>query len=191
MKNILLAVSGASGAIYAKSFIEQINQIQSIYNDLNFYLIFTDTAKTVWEDEIGKLQLFLEKQTKVQLINNSNFSFKYASGSNTLDAMVILPCSMGTLGRIACGISHDLIGRIADVQLKERRTLVICPRETPYSAIHLKNMLSLTQNGAIIAPACPSFYHKAQTLDKLAQSFSSRIIEISKIAQLDNNYKWE
>ena len=104
--------------------------------------------------------------------------------------MVVLPCSMGTLGRIAASLSSDLIGRIADVQLKERRRLIICPRETPYNTIHIKNMLTLSECGAIIAPVSPSFYIRPNNIEELVESFTERIAELAQIATMSNKYKW-
>ncbi len=187
----LLAVTGASGAVYAKSFIEKMTGIRS-----GLYVIFTETAKEVFRHETGisytdfTRSVTLKHSGNITFISNSDFNFKYASGSNILECMIILPCSMGSLARIAQGLSIDLIGRIADVQLKERRKLIIVPRESPYNLIHLRNMTALTEAGAIIAPASPSFYAKPGTLEDLADSFTERILELSGTETLSQKYRW-
>jgi polyprenyl P-hydroxybenzoate and phenylacrylic acid decarboxylases len=191
VRNILLCVSGASGSIYAKKFIGNI--IKERY--LRLYIIFTQTAKEVWKHEVGEDFLdfkenLLRENDNVEFIENDNFFHKFSSGSNVLNSMVVLPCSMGTLARIAQGVSFDLIGRIADVQLKEKRTLVVVPRETPYNLIHLKNMQALIEAGAIIAPASPSFYNKYNSIDELADNFSKRVLEIANIKDLTEQNRW-
>ena len=112
-------------------------------------------------------------------IDNNTYYHPFASGSNCADIMIIMPCTMGTIGRIAAGISNDLITRAADVMLKERKTLVIVPRETPYNLIHLRNLTTLAQAGAIIAPASPSFYTHPTSLDNLVDTFVRRVLNIS------------
>lgn len=195
MQSVLLGVSGASGSLYAKHFIESAAAIEGL--ELN--IIFTKTAEQVWLHEIGvPYKDFIAslanspacKASAVNLIENDNFHHKYASGSNKLDAMVVLPCSMGSLARIATGITADLIGRIADVQLKERRKLILVPRETPYNLIHLNNMTTLTQAGAIICPASPSFYTKPATLHDLCRSLAERVMNIAGIKDLSGEFKW-
>lgn len=204
-KHIVLAVTGASGAIYAKKAIEKICENNcnpsAQYPSVHLSVIFTQTAKEVFAHETGcSYEEFVEHSTNtasqtastpcITFIDNTNFHHKYASGSNKLDALIILPCSMGSLARIAQGLSADLIGRIADVQLKERRPLLLVPREAPYSLIHLRNMTSLTEAGATIIPASPSFYSIPQTLNDLIDSFVERILDIAGIAPLKDQYKW-
>lgn len=198
-KHILLAVTGASGAVYAKKFIDKIIDLNNC-NDIpqstiELSVIFTQTAKEIFEHETGIQYTDYIKSTtqtsqQVKFIENTNYNFKYASGSNKLDCMIILPCSMGSLARIAQGLSIDLIGRIADVQLKEKRTLIIAPREAPYNLIHLRNMTTLTEAGSIIVPASPSFYNKPNTLEDLIDSFVERILYTAAISQLSPKYKW-
>ncbi len=195
--NYILAVTGASGSIYAKRFIEKVHTLNSTPNrEVELSVIFTQTAKEVFEAEIGvSVESFLndiikESKGAISLIDNTNFHFKYSSGSNRLDGMVILPCSMGSLARVAHGLSFDLIGRVADVQLKERRKLVICPRETPLSLIHLKNMVQVTEAGAIIAPANPSFYSNANSINDVVDSFVERVMDLVGISPISNRYKW-
>ncbi len=193
----LIAVTGASGSIYAKQFIEKILSLNSVEKrEIELSVIFTKTAIEVFETEIGiKFNDFVNATLSkgsglISFIDNSNFHFKYASGSNKLDGMVILPCSVGSLARVAQGLSIDLIGRIADVQLKERRKLVICTRETPLSLIHLRNMTQLTECGAIIAPASPSFYSGADSINNLVEGFVERVLDLIGISPISERYKW-
>lgn len=199
-KNILLAVTGASGSVYALTFIRMLTQYNRMLRSaaqpsVTLYVVFTETAKEVFLYETGidyaSFQAsVMQEDPHVHFISNTDFHFKYASGSHKLDCMVVLPCSMGSLGRMAQGLSLDLIGRIADVQLKERRPLILVPRETPYNLIHLRNMMALTEAGAIIAPASPSFYARPQSLDELTNSFTERILELSGIKPLSEKYRW-
>lgn len=190
MKEIVLAVTGASGAAYAKRYIEKFPETGT-----GLFIIFTETAKEIFRQETGiRYEDFTlsaaGNRENIHFIPNSDFGFKYASGSNILECMVVLPCSMGSLARIAQGVSTDLIGRIADVQLKERRKLILVPRESPYSLIHLRNMTVLAEAGAVIAPASPSFYAKPEHINTLVDSFTERIMEISGVAGLSPQYRW-
>lgn len=199
-QNTLLAVTGASGSVYAQNFIRKIGNSTSQATDsaqgtIKLYVIFTETAKEVFLHETGCSYADFSRTVStgnpnIHFISNTDFHFKYASGSHRLDCMVVLPCSMGTLGRIAQGLSLDLIGRIADVQLKERRKLILVPREAPYNLLHLRNMTALTEAGAIITPASPSFYARPQTLEELTDSFTERILELSGINPLSEKYRW-
>lgn len=196
MIKILLAVTGASGQIYAAKIAQIIKeyaqlpeaaksrpQAESISLSkptqsiglLHLEMVFTDTAKIVWQDE-------LSYPLPANTIDNNSYYHPYASGSNAANVMIIAPCTMGTIGRIASGATSDLISRAADVMLKERRTLVIVPRENPLNLIHLRNLTTLAQAGAIIAPASPSFYTHPQNLDELIETFARRILNIAGIA---------
>ena len=179
MKQIVLAVTGASGSIYAKLMID----ILAKKEDIQLHIIFSDTAKEVWLHET-------ETPLPENLVDNRNFNFPFASGSNLLDCMIILPCSMGSLARIASGISTDLISRVADVQLKERRKLLLTPRETPFSLIHLRNMTTLCEAGAIIAPIIPSYYKKPNTIENLTEAFCQRILQLCDISTMDEKNRW-
>lgn len=190
MKNMILAVTGASGAVYAKRFIERFPETEMV-----LYIVFTETGKEVFGHETGVSYGDFTRSAggsreNIRFIQNSDIGFKYASGSNIADCMTVLPCSMGSLARIAQGLSTDLIGRIADVQLKERRKLILVPRESPYSLIHLRNMTALMEAGAVIAPASPSFYANPKDINTLIDSFTERIMEMSGIAGLSPQYKW-
>ena len=138
-KQIVLAVTGASGACYARRFLERAAALEGVA----VHVVLTDTAREIWRHELGC-------EPPVGL-DDRRFDAPFCSGSSAADAMVILPCSMGMLGRIAAGTADDAIARMADVQLKERRPLIVVPRETPLNLIHLRNMTTLAEAGAVIA----------------------------------------
>lgn len=179
--NLVLAITGASGAIYPKIFIDEIKR----HKNINLSVVASDHALRIFKEE---LNLDLNNHAD-SLYSRKNFDVPFVSGSAKVDAMVILPCSMGTLGRIAHGISDDSITRAADVFLKERRKLIICPRETPLSAIHLENMLKLNNAGAIIMPAMPSFYHQPKTLEDAAGTVVGRVFDHIGLEH-DLNTRW-
>jgi 4-hydroxy-3-polyprenylbenzoate decarboxylase len=153
-------------------------------------IAFTDTGMQVFMDETGGNVEVFRTFSNVKILDNHGYYNRNASGSNAADVMIVVPCTMGTVGRIANGTTSDLISRIAEVQLKERRRLVIVPRETPYSLIHLRNLQTLTEAGAIIAPASPSFYSNPSSLDDLTDQFADRIIAIAGISDINPSYKW-
>lgn len=171
---ILLGISGASGAIYAKKIIEYFSKNKE--NELS--LIFTDTAKKVWEYEINDFQM---KDISFEIYENDDFFTPAASGSSDFEAMIVCPCSMGTMAKIANGIADNLLTRAADVMLKENKRLVIVPREMPYNLIHISNMKKLMEAGAKICPASPSFYQKPQTIDELVVSVVQKILNLVDI----------
>lgn len=172
---IVLAISGASGAVYGKEIFRRLNEA-----GVEIHLIITKTAEHILHSE---LQLGVDYFDKpgVTLHDNNRFDLPIASGSFLTSGMVIAPCSMGCLGRIAGGISADLVGRAADVHLKERRPLILLPRETPLSAIHLENMLKLTRAGAVVMPACPAFTHRPESIEELAEFIAGRVFDQLKI----------
>ena len=178
-KRVAIGVTGASGQIYAQYIIRELLANQAVETDI----VFTDTARQVYPAETGAA-------LPAGLIPNNTYYNRNASGSNSADVFIIIPCTMGTIGRIAAGTSDDLICRIADVQLKERKRLIIVPRETPYSLIHLRNMTTLTEAGAIIAPASPSFYTNPKDLHELIQNFTSRILDLAGVAELSREHRW-
>ncbi len=186
MTRIVIGVTGASGQVYAKKVIEKISKMPEVELDI----AFTDTGMQVFMDETGENVDVFRALSNVKIIDNHGYYNRNASGSNAADAMIIVPCTMGTVGRIANGTTSDLISRIAEVQLKERRRLVIVPRETPYSLIHLRNLQTLTEAGAIIAPASPSFYSNPSSLDDLTDQFADRIIAIAGISDINPSNKW-
>ena len=180
---IIIAITGASGSIYAKVLLDKLmklnNQIESIG------LVMSDNAKFVWEEELGNMEYNNYKVTKY---NKMDFMAPFASGSANYNTMIICPASMGTLGRIANGISNDLTTRSADVILKERRKLILVARETPYNLIHIENMKKITNSGGIICPATPSFYSKPKNFEELAATVIDRVINLAEIKH--DHYMW-
>ena len=183
MNKIIVAISGASGSIYAKILLDKLTLIKSQWADLG--IVITDNAKLVWETELGEKNYNKYPGT---YYDKNDFMAPFASGSGNYNIMIIAPCSMGTIGRIASGISNDLISRAADVILKERRKLICMVRETPYSVIHLKNMETITQAGGVICPASPSFYSKPKTLEEIVATVVDRIIDLSGL-KIDT-FRW-
>lgn len=182
-RKIILAVTGASGSIYAKNLLIRLGSLKNPPAEIA--VIFSETAKEIWEYEIG------EKYKEIppaKEFNNDSFFTPFASGSSDYDTMIICPASMGMLGRIACGTSDNLIARAADVMLKERRKLILVPRETPYNLIHIRNMETLTLAGAIICPATPSFYSRPETIDDLVNTVVERIISLAGFES--DTYRW-
>ncbi len=185
-KKIILSITGASGAIYAKSLIEKLSsdQIKSQIEDVA--LVFSKNAISVWEYELGKLNI---KNLPFKVYQIDDYNTPFASGSAQYDTMIICPCSMGTVGRIEHGISDNLITRAADVILKERRKLIIVPRETPFNSIHINNLKTLSDAGAVIIPAMPSFYSKPQSINELIDTVIYRILDL--IPLKSKHYKWQ
>jgi len=182
-RKIILAITGASGSIYALKLLEKLKALKEPPSEIA--VVLSDTAKEIWEYELE--QKFIP-ESPAKIYSNDNFYVPFASGSSTYGTMIICPASMGTLGRIASGISDDLICRAADVMLKERRRLIMVPRETPYSLIHIRNMEILTRAGAIICPATPSFYRKPITIDDLVMTVVDRIISLTGFES--DSYHW-
>lgn len=183
MKKIAVAITGASGSIYAKLLLQKLNGLREQVKELS--IVMTDNAKEVWKTELGD-----EDHNKFEgtYFHTKDFSAPFASGSAKYDAMLIVPCSMGTLGRIAAGISNDLITRGADVMLKERKKLICVIRDTPYNLIHIRNMEAVTLAGGIICPASPSFYSKPATIEQAAQTVVDRVVDL---IGLDNaSFRW-
>ncbi|GAB6168129.1 UbiX family flavin prenyltransferase [Clostridium carnis] len=187
---IVVGITGASGSIYAKRLIEEL-----VLAGIQTNIVSTDTGKQVFNYELGlDLETWIsslkEKFNNVKLENNKNLFSGVASGSNKYDAVIIAPCSMGTLAEIANGLSKNLLCRAADVALKEGRNLVIVPRETPFNTIHLENMLKLSKVGATIIPAMPGFYHHPETMEDLVNFVVGKILDYLNI---ENKLfeKWE
>lgn len=173
-QKIVIAITGASGSIYARLLISKLLEIRSQWNDLA--IVVTENAKLVWETELD--EKFREVEG-LRYFGTNNFMAPFASGSGKYDTMIIVPCSMGTLGRIAAGVSSDLITRAADVVLKERRKLICVIRDTPYSLLHIRNMESVTLAGGIICPATPSFYSKPDSIEKVAMTVVDRVLDLA------------
>lgn len=180
---IAIGVTGASGSIYAQQLLNKLDKLGNQITEVS--VVFSSNAKDVWEYELGNR--FFEN-LPFKTYNRSDFFAPFASGSAGYDALIICPCSMGTLGRIAHGISDDLITRGADVCLKERKKLILVARDTPYNLVHLRNMTALTEAGAIICPASPSFYSKPNNLEELALTVVDRVLDLVGIKQ--ETYRW-
>ena len=183
MRKIVVAITGASGAIYASQLLSKITKLSPDVDDLA--LVMTDNARIVWETELGNATY---KDLPVKMFDNNDFNAPFASGSARFETMIIIPCSMGTLGRIANGISNDLITRAADVILKERRKLVCVARETPLSLVHIKNMEAITLAGGIICPATPSFYSRPASLEDLADTVVNRVMDLAGLPA--GGFRW-
>ncbi len=174
MRKIVVAITGASGSIYASLLLQKLAAIQQQWNALG--IIMSNNAKEVWQTELDNTAY---EELGKSLYSTHDFTAPFASGSGQYDTMIIIPCSMGTLGRIASGISNDLVGRAADVVLKERRKLICVVRETPYNLIHIRNMETVTLAGGIICPATPSFYSKPATVDDVASTVVDRVLDLA------------
>jgi len=183
-KKIVVAVTGASGSIYAKVLFDQLSMLSDQIESVG--LVMSDNAKEVWQYELGN-DIYKDYDF-LNFYQKNDFNAPFASGSAKYDTMIIVPCSMGTLGRIAHGISNDLISRAADVILKERRKLIAVVRDTPFSLIHINNMKIVTEAGGIICPASPSFYSLPKTLEEVAGTVISRVIDLAGFEQ--KSYRW-
>jgi len=175
-KKIVVAISGASGSIYAEQLLQKLLAAKQQWNELS--VVMTENAKQVWHTEIGKDSW---KDLPVKFYGTNDFTAPFASGSGKYDTMIIIPCSMGTLGRIAAGISNDLISRAADVVLKERRKLICVVRDTPYNLVHIRNMETVTLAGGIICPATPSFYSRPDSIAAVAATVVDRVLDLAGI----------
>lgn len=183
---ITLAITGASGSIYAQRLARKICLSEQVEK---LYVVISKTAHKVAQFELGKeWWREFENVTKIELLDCEDFFTPIASGSNCADVMVIVPCSMGMVGRVANGISNDLISRAADVTLKECKKLIVVPRETPLSMIHLKNLVALKEAGALLLPASPNFYSAPQTVEDLVDTVVERILEHCGVK--NNKYLW-
>ncbi|MFL5753287.1 MAG: UbiX family flavin prenyltransferase [Bacteroidia bacterium] len=180
---IAIAITGASGSIYAKVLLDKLKKLEGQIEEIG--LVMSDNAKDVWKFELGD-ESYNEHGFKVY--SKTDFFAPFASGSARYSAMIICPCSMGTLARIASGISNDLTTRAADVMLKERKKLILVTRDTPLSLIHINNMRTLTEAGGIICPASPSFYSKPKSFEELAATVVDRVIDLCGLEQ--ETYRW-
>lgn len=182
-RKIVVAVAGSSGAVYAKILLDKLAKSTT---DIEVGVVFSDNGKINWQLENGAA--FNENDYPFTFYSKQDFNAPFASGSAQYDTMIVCPCSMGVVGRIATGISNDLMTRAADVILKERRKLILVPRETPLSLIHLRNMTTLTEAGAIICPAIPSFYNGANDLLTIASTVVDRVLDLAAIP--NDSYRW-
>jgi flavin prenyltransferase len=180
-RKIAVGITGASGSIYAKVLLQSLTAIE----DVEVACVMSKNAKDVWEWELGNKDY---QNLDVKFYEANDFMAPFASGSSTFEALVICPCSMGTIGRIAQGVSDSLVTRAADVMLKERRKLICVARETPYNLIQINNMATITQAGGIICPATPSFYSKPTTFEALAATVTDRVIGLLGLNH--QSYRW-
>lgn len=184
MRKIAVAITGASGSVYAELLLQKLLRMEKQIDELA--VVMTENAKTVWHTE---RENDTYKDWDVKRYENNDFMAPIASGSGQYDTLIIVPCSMGMIGRIANGISNDLITRAADVVLKERRKLICVVRETPYNLIHLRNMTSVTEAGGIVCPATPSFYSNPKTVEAVCNTVVDRVIDLAGL-QLKDTYRW-
>ena len=183
MNKIVVAVTGASGSIYPKVLFDKLFAIKDQWTELS--VVMTENAREVWKTELENDDF---KNIPAKIYTQTDFTAPFASGSGQYNTMIIIPCSMGTLGRIATGISNDLITRAADVILKERRKLICVARDTPYNLVHIRNMETITLAGGIICPATPSFYSKPKTMEDIAATVVDRVLDL---AGLDiKTFRW-
>jgi flavin prenyltransferase len=182
-QRIVVAVTGASGSIYAKVLFDKLALLKEQIEDVG--VVMSDNAKQVWKYELKNSDY---DNLPFRVYDRNNFSAPFASGSSRYSSMIICPCSMGTLGRIAGGISNDLTSRAADVMLKERRKLILVTRDTPLSLIHINNMKTVTEAGAIICPASPSFYSQPKNFEELAATVIDRVIDLCGLNQ--QTFRW-
>lgn len=182
-RKLAIAVTGASGSIYAKVLFDKLSLLKDQLSDLG--IVMSNNAKDVWLHELGNQEY---SGYDFRFYDKHDFTAPFASGSAGFDTLIVCPCSMGTMGRIAAGISNDLISRTADVMLKERRKLILVVRESPYNLIHINNMKIITEAGGIICPASPSFYSLPKSLEEVAETVVNRVIDL---AGLDyESYRW-
>jgi 4-hydroxy-3-polyprenylbenzoate decarboxylase len=183
MKKIAVAITGASGSIYAKGLLQKLSLLKDQVQEVS--VVMSNNAKYVWKTEIGDESY---NSFPFRYFEKSDFTAPFASGSAQYDALIIVPCSMGTLGRIASGISNDLTTRGADVMLKERKRLICVIRDTPYNLVHIKNMEAVTLAGGIICPATPSFYSNPKTIEEVAATVVDRVLDLAGLQH--KSYRW-
>ena len=180
---IVVAITGASGSIYAKVLIDSLVKLKDQIEEVG--IVMSNNAKDVWKYELNNE---LYKNYPITFYEKNNFFAPFASGSSKFNVMIVCPCSMGTLARIAHGISDDLITRSADVMLKERRKLILVTRESPLNIIHINNMKTITESGAVICPASPSFYSRPNDMEELAKTVTNRVIDLCGLTQ--DSFRW-
>lgn len=188
MKKYIVGITGASGSIYAARLVEEL-----VKRNCEIYLIATDNGKRVFEYELGYgFNHWIDNlnSKNINICNINDMFFSVASGSFKTDGMIVVPCSMATIGKLASGIADNLLIRAGDVMIKEKRKLILVPRETPLSSIHLRNMLLLSELNVTIMPPMPAFYQHPNSIDDIVNGTIGRILEALEI---ENNlyYKWK
>lgn len=192
---ITVGVTGASGAILAQKTLALLEADARV---ARVHLVVTETGQRLFAEELGvsagdlkqlPARILGAQAKKIEVLANKDVGASIASGSYHVDAMIVIPCSMGTLAAVANGISDDLVARAADVMLKEARKLVLCIRDTPFNRVHLENMLHAQQAGAVMMPAIPSFYHQPKTIDDLVTQYICRVLSQIGLPQ-EKMYRW-
>jgi len=194
-QTVTVCVTGASGAILAQKTLALLEADPRV---ARIHLVVTETGQRLFAEELGissgdheqlPARILGATPKKIEVLANRDVGASIASGSYEVDAMIVIPCSMGTLAAIANGISDDLVARAADVMLKESRKLVLCIRDTPFNRVHLENMLRAQEAGALILPAIPSFYHQPKTIDDLVTQYVCRVLSQIGLPQ-EKMYRW-
>jgi len=194
-QTVTVGVTGASGAILAQKTLALLDEDARV---ARVHLVVTEAGQRLFAEELGlsagdlkqlPRRILGRAAVKIEILPNKDVGASIASGSHGVDSMVVIPCSMGTLGAIANGISDDLVARAADVMLKEGRKLVLCVRDTPFNRVHLENMLRAQQAGAVIMPAVPAFYHHPKTIDDLVTQYVCRVLAQINLPQ-EQMYRW-
>ena len=180
---IIVAITGASGSVYAKVLLDKLVALKDQIDSVG--IVMSDNARYVWEHELGNKDF---ENYPFTIYTKMNFEAPFASGSAKYNTMILCPCSMGTMARIATGVSNDLMTRAADVILKERRKLILVARDTPLSLIHINNMKTITEAGGIICPATPSFYSRPKNFEELAATVIDRVLDLAGLEL--NSYRW-
>lgn len=192
---ITIGVTGASGAILAQKTLAMLEQDSRVGR---IHLVVSETGQRLFSEELGITSGDLKKlpdrilgraSKKIEPISNKDVGASIASGSYAVDAMIVIPCTMGALASIASGMSDDLVARAADVMLKENRKLVLCVRDTPFNRIHIENMLRAQQAGAVIMPVVPAFYFKPKSIDEIVTQYVCRVLAQCNLPQ-ESMYRW-
>ena len=192
---ITIGVTGASGAILAQKVLTLLEEDSRVSH---IHLVVTETGQRLFSEELGINSGDLKKlpsrilghnPKKIETISNKDVGASIASGSYEVDAMIVIPCTMGALASIATAMSDDLVARAADVMLKEKRKLVLCVRDTPFNRIHLENMLRAQQAGAVIMPVVPAFYFKPKSIDEIVTQYVCRVLAQAGLPQ-EKMYRW-
>jgi 4-hydroxy-3-polyprenylbenzoate decarboxylase len=192
---VTVGVTGASGAILAQKALVLLEEDSRV---ARVHLVVTEAGQRLLTEELGIISGDLKQlpgrilgrpSAKIEILSNKDVGASIASGSYAVDAMIVIPCSMNTLGAIANGVSEDLVARAADVMLKESRKLVLCVRDTPFNRVHLENMLRAQQAGAVIMPSVPAFYHHPKTIDDLVTQYVCRVLAQIGLPQ-EKMYRW-
>jgi flavin prenyltransferase len=194
-QTVTVGVTGASGAILAQKALALLEEDARV---ARVHLVVTETGQRLCAEELGistgdlrqlPSRIIGRPAAKIEVLPNKDIGASIASGSYAVDSMLVIPCSMGTLGSIANGTSDDLVARAADVMLKEGRKLILCVRDTPFNRIHLENMLRAHQAGAVIMPAIPAFYHHPKTIDDLVTQYVCRVLAQIDLPQ-EKMFRW-